>query len=62
MTGGQSGIGGGAAGSATDGLPPGLGASGSSYGTPAPNGATMGAPTNNRYGAPGTSGLAPSGQ
>jgi hypothetical protein len=55
------GLGSGATGSTSDGLPPSLGASGSSYGTPAPNGA-MGQPTGNRYGPPGTSGLGGSGQ
>ncbi len=44
-------------GATPDGLPPGLGAGGSSpYGTPTPAGPGMGQPTGNAYGAPGTAG------
>jgi hypothetical protein len=52
------GLGGSASGSPTDGLPPGLGSSGSqsSYGTPTPTAPGMGQPTPNAYGAPGTAG------
>ena len=63
---GSSGLGGGATGSATgsaaDGLPGlGTGGSSSSYGTPPPSGG-LGTPTNNLYGAPGTSGVGGSGR
>ncbi len=53
--GGLGGLGGIGAGSPSDGLPPSLGANGSSYGTPAPSGVGQ-QPTNNLYGPPGTSG------
>ena len=55
LGGGAGGLGGIGAGSASEGLPPSLGANGSSFGTPAPSGG-MGQPTNNLYGPPGTSG------
>jgi hypothetical protein len=61
--GGLPGVGGGATGSTMDGMPN-LGTAGStsSFGTPPPSGPGMGQPTNNLYGAPGTSGLAGSGR
>jgi hypothetical protein len=43
-------------GAAADGLPIGSGGAPSSFGTPPPGSANLGAPTNNAFGAPGTSG------
>jgi hypothetical protein len=61
-TGSPAVLGGGAPGSATDpALPPSMGASGSSYGTPTPNGG-MGQPTPGLYGPPGTSGIGGTGR
>lgn len=54
--GGSPGMGGTTPGGSMDGLPPSLGAAGSSYGTPSPGSAGMAQPTPNLYGPPGTSG------